>query len=236
MSASPQRRDIAWAVAGIEDLKLHIGTRLQFSMPNRLGDTGGHSTTLIGYEPGAYLLVKTPFEKGLPLQFQAGEKIGLQAFSGTRIFGFNAEIERVVRAPYHYLHLGFPREIRTVQLRRVPRVRTELEIEVAGGAGAAAKARLVDLSVDGAKLLTRGPLGAPGTKVELRFAFSPDGCKETVPVTVTATVRRAHPKPDAAAQDRWSHGVAFAQLSAVTHALVQSYVYQVALSDWHRLM
>src|SRR5450631_3881769 len=93
-----------------ESMNLQIGIRLQL-LTHRGIKPVQYFSTLIGYVKDEYILVKMPFEDGLPVSLHEGDKLTVRVFSGTNVCTFVSTANRIFLQPFFYLHLSFPKAI-----------------------------------------------------------------------------------------------------------------------------
>ena len=214
-------------MTSFDDIKLQVGIRLQI-MLKRGARQLIYYTSLIGYVSGEYLLMKIPFEHGLSVLMQAGERVNLRVFSGVNVFTFSCNVEYVFHSPHFYMHLTFPTEIQSTALRKAIRVKVELPVQIEG---AAQRATIIDISVDGAQIIAGSALGEPGAKIALSFTFQIKPTNQEVRIETSATIRslRELPAANKDAPARFSHGVSFDEIDPSKQVMLQNLVYDSLL-------
>ena len=214
-------------MTSFDDIKLQVGTRLQI-MLKRGARQVIYYTSLIGYVSGEYLLMKIPFEHGLSVQIQAGERVTLRVFSGMNVFTFVCSVESVFHSPRFYMHLTFPTEIQTTALRKAVRVKADLPVQIEG---AAQGGSITDISVDGAQITADSALGEVDAKLALSFTFQIKPTNQDVRLETSATIRSVRELPAAKkdAPARFSHGVSFDDIDPTNQVMLQNLVYESLL-------
>lgn len=214
-------------MTSFDDIKLQVGTRLQI-MLKRGARQVIYYTTLIGYVSGEYLLMKIPFENGLSVPMQGGERVALRVFSGMNVFTFVCYVESVFLSPRYYMHLTFPAEIQTTALRKAVRVKVDLPVQIKGTAECGS---ITDISVDGAQITAGSALGEADAKIALSFTFQIKPTNQDVLIETSATIRNLHELPTAKkdAPARFSHGVSFDEIDPTEQVMLQNLVYESLL-------
>lgn len=149
-----------------EDMRLKVGDRLQVQLPSTVTQDR-QIVKLIGYVDKQCLLVSTPSGAGFLKSLVEGDRIVVRIFSGQGAFGFVSFLDRIIRLPFEYLHLSFPREIQGLMIRKAPRVKTDISLSVDTSSGKV-EAFVANLSATGMSLRTQTQLGAKGDE----FSFT----------------------------------------------------------------
>lgn len=215
-----------------ETLNMQVGVRLQLITHRRLKPVA-HFSSLIGYVRDEYLILKIPFEDGVPIGLTEGERVTIRVFSGVNVCSFACTVERVFARPLFYVHLSFPTSIHGTSLRGAMRVRADLPVRVAGMKSAAPMdCQLANVSVTGARIDSPQPLPPDEDIVDLRFALViPPDNRETQ-VRTRASIRNlAVGKPADGRAEMYSYGVQFIDLDPVHYTLLQNMTYEALLAD-----
>ncbi|MFT3804700.1 MAG: flagellar brake protein [Burkholderiaceae bacterium] len=219
-----------------EDLRWPVGIRLQCLVQR--GPRGQIvGSTLIGYLVNEYLIIRTPLENGLPMQFEPGDSMRIRAFSGVYVSEFKTEVDRVFRSPW-YLHLSYPTQVRVQKLRSAPRVKIDLPATVTTAGGTSAPGRLLDISVNGAQVVVGGLEVSKDQTLSLAFELDGgDGVGDSAPLQVRARVAAARgTSTDAAAPQsadpdgKQSLGLVFDGLDPADTLRISNFVYQKLLT------
>ncbi|MEO8136215.1 MAG: flagellar brake protein [Betaproteobacteria bacterium] len=130
-----------------------------------------YSVRLIGMSRGESVLVSTPMLDGKWLFLREGKPFVLRAFSGKYAYAFSTKLLMSVNTPYPYLHLAYPREIRSLTVRENVRCVVNIPCATTSCDGAALQGTgtIVDLSVGGALMTTGKPPGEVGKRVVIKF-------------------------------------------------------------------
>lgn len=213
-----------------EDMKLRIGSKMQLELTYG-GTTHRHYTSLIGYLPGEYLIVKTPLQQGVSVAFQEDDDVAVRLVSGVHAFAFTVKVQRVFLAPIFYLHLAFPQYVHGTVVRQAVRARMSLPAKVTNAAlpePGPHQANIANLSSSGALVEAPIELGAKGQSIRLEFVVPGVLGQRSVTVKVDATIQNVTPPArSATAETRvYGYGVKFAELSDDGLALLQNLVYR----------
>jgi c-di-GMP-binding flagellar brake protein YcgR len=210
-------------------MKLQVGARLQLMLAR--SQKSVYYSSLIGWVPNEYLLVKIPIDHGLSVPIQEGEGVTVRVFSGVAVFTFQTNIESVLLAPRYYMHLSFPGKITATPLRGRRRVKVNLPVEVRSAATEPKTAALVDLSLSGAFIHSEGPLGEPGGKVSLAFAFRVQPTNQEVRIETEATIcscREFEANGQTPAPFTHGTGVLFKAIAPGEQVMLQNFLYEAA--------
>jgi len=148
-------------------LPVRLGDAWQMQSDNKTGQR--HYAKLIGYVNQQSLIVIMPSADALPA---CGEGFLLRGFVGNKIYEFYSKVLQVNSSPYPYLHLSFPKQVTTTQMRRAIRVRTHRPATASGLAGRLKVELLIsELSATGAALRSAACLGEVGDYLTLNFTL-----------------------------------------------------------------
>lgn len=113
----------------LADLNLRPGDWLQIQLPPGAGSQRIR-TRVIGHAPNHMLFITAPTGRSAPTTLHQAERLELWTFSGEDIFHFVCTVERVERAPFDYVVLSSPAQIRRKVLRRSQRVAAKIVASV----------------------------------------------------------------------------------------------------------
>ncbi|QHE91693.1 hypothetical protein PI93_020340 [Pandoraea fibrosis] len=227
-SPSPAADNTASAASGTQpqyaltDLNLRPGDWLQIQLPPGAGSQRVR-TRVIGHAPNQMLFVTAPTGRAAPPTLQTSERLELWTFSGEDIYHFVCTVERVERAPFDYVVLSAPAQIRRKVLRRSQRVSAKLVASVTLGE-ARHLALLQDVSAEGVSLLTNAPLGAPGDSMHLAFRVRVGDID--MPIEATGTIRGVQQGDDGS----HLHGIELPALEPSHYVALKCYVYERLLA------
>ena len=146
-----------------DDMRLKVGDRLQLQLPPTVAQDR-MIVKLIGYVEDQCLLVTGPAGPAILKSLVEGDRIVVRIFSGQGAFGFVCYVDRLIRLPFEYLHLSFPREIQGLMIRKAPRVKTDINVKVDTPTGPV-DVNVANLSATGLSLRSPAKLGAKGEEI-----------------------------------------------------------------------
>jgi c-di-GMP-binding flagellar brake protein YcgR len=211
-------------MASFKDINLQVGVRLQMTVQQG-SNQSVYYTELIGYVDGEYLIVKTPFENGLSIQLHAEDLVTLRILSRVDVFTMTCRIKSIFRGPYHYMHLAFPTDIKSIALRGAVRAKVNIPVQVNGIAGAGI---ITDISATGAAIIANKALGLVNEETKIFFEFPIKPTNQSAHIDAQATIRSIQELPSKTkeGQIRLSHGVSFHDLDLTSQVMLQNLVYE----------
>ncbi|HEX8987065.1 MAG TPA: flagellar brake protein [Rhodocyclaceae bacterium] len=221
-----------------QDMRLRVGDRLQLQPPPTVS-VERYIVKLIGWVDNISVLVTAPMgANGLRIQLRENDTIVARIFAGQKAFGFSADVMRVCKIPFEYLHLSFPEKVQGSVIRKSPRVRTRIIASVGNVdavAGDRASGLIMNLSADGALVRTRQSVAMKDQRLQLSFRVSLH--KVDAYLTVEAVVRNAfvdEPK-DGDSGMMFAYGVQFKDLAPNDSVILQSLIYHQMIEHPHTL-
>lgn len=200
--AAPAASPVEPQQYGLTDLNLRPGDWLQIQLPPGAGSQRIR-TRVIGHSPNQMLFITAPTGRSAPPTLNASERLELWTFSGEDIYHFVCTVERVERAPFDYVVLSAPAQIRRKVLRRSQRVAARLvaTVEVAGATATQGAAP--------AAVTPAAPPTAEATQASAAAAATNDqgaATPATSPETATTPAPAAIPAADPAASTQAAPG------------------------------
>jgi len=218
-----------------EELKLHVGDRLQIEVPSREHDLK-YFTTLVGYAKGLSVLLRTPIVNGLPLPMREGESLIVRGFSGMETFSFEATIERICLGPFHYLHLSYPHAVRTTPIRHEVRVRVNLQVKVTQpGTSKSIDANISNISTSGILIDAAQELGEKDSEINVSFHFTIQPNDYDAHIETTALIQNVTLQDNPSGSFTFQYGVKLLKLHSSQEILLQNLIYQKLLENHHNL-
>lgn len=159
----------------LDEARLQMGDLVQLQA---LGDGDArYAVRLVGLSKGRSVLVSTPMVDGKYLLMREGQGFVLRAFSGKSAYAFSTQIIRSVNMPYPYLHLAYPKQVRSLVVRKGARadVKVICAITSCDEAPIQAAGTIINLSVGGALMATRQVPGGKGQTLVIKFKVSVNG-------------------------------------------------------------
>jgi c-di-GMP-binding flagellar brake protein YcgR len=209
-------------MATFKEINPQVGARLQMMLQHG-AKPSIYYTELIGYVDGEYLIVKMPFENGLSIQVNAGEQVTLRILAGVDVFTLTSRVKTVFKAPYYYIHLSFPTDIKSIALRGAVRAKVNLPVQINGVTGV-----ISDISVTGAAIVADNALGGLNEETLLSFDFPIKPSNQSAHINTSATIRSVQQLPSKKkdAPPRFTHGVSFHELDLTSQVMLQNLVYE----------
>jgi hypothetical protein len=172
------------------ELKLSPGQLLQLEFDSY--QTDRDKSVLIGYRRNASILVTMPPGRGVKI----GDKVNVRFFYGRRSSGcaFRSEVLRPTKLPFPHIHLKMPDKVMIGEVRQNVRADVEVVSRVQFQAGSEVEnttAKIVDLSLNGARILGRKFEFELGSEILLIFKINVTEIEYEI--TVQATVRSLTP-------------------------------------------
>lgn len=151
----------------LDTTKIRIGDLLQMqSSP----DAPRLVVKLIGYLKNRGLVVTVPEVDGKFVMLKEGQAFILRFFSGQHAYAFTSTIIKQTSVPFSQLYLSYPREVRGLEIRKDARIDVNLIAAIGyEGETRVGAAKLVNLSIGGAALRAKAPLGEKGDMINIKF-------------------------------------------------------------------
>ena len=217
-------------------MRLKVGDRLQVQLPPRFSNDR-LIVRLIGYINNLSLLTTPPRgASGLRITIEEGEELFVRVFTSQNAFGFAANVEKIIRVPFEYLHLSFPAEVKGMTIRKAPRVKTKIicSLTKVQSGGENETGVLTNLSANGALLATRGVLLSKGDAIKLSFRLLLHG--HEVFLSLNAVVRSQIVDETATIKKAAFFGLEFVELNSNDCMVLQSMVYQQMIEQPQTVM
>jgi c-di-GMP-binding flagellar brake protein YcgR len=175
------------------------------------------------------LLVSHPVIEGRMIYMKDGQRVKVKAMRGKFAYSFDVSVLKCQLAPYPYLHLTFPNQVRCTSVRKAHRITLNAVASV-GRAGQRTRVacNMKDLSIAGMLVHLPRDLTVVGTEVEVAFRLQISG--EPVTFDVPGVIRNARDPEDSASQYR-ACGLEFAELVRAQRNALQLFIYERMLSE-----
>ena len=214
----------------LEEARLQIGDVV--SLQAVASDiTARYSVKLIGMTKGRSVLVSTPMVDGKYLLMKEGQGFVLRGFSGKNAFAFSTQILKNLNTPYPYLHLSYPREVKSLVVRKGSRADvmlicavTEIEDPKRTAAG-----NIINLSAGGALLVFREPFGEKGQTLLVKFKTVINGIEALL--ELKSVIRAVNVDRSGDGELPYRLGVQFTDIAPETSMPLLAYVYQELLEQ-----
>lgn len=205
-------------------VKIGIGDALQ--LQDSSSTKQRHYVKLIGYLNKKSVLVSHPVQDEKLLPVKEGQSFLVRGFSAAKTYEFAANVTAVCLAPYPYLHLSFPAEITTINMRSALRIRLRLECSVESPSAAIKLAATIgDMSVSGARIQAKTEFGRVDEEVKVSFRLVIDGEEQLF--VVPAVIRNLRNETDNNGGEGFvMHGLEFLQPEGRERAALQNFIYK----------
>lgn len=207
-------------IVDLQSIKIAIGDAMQlqdFSPAKQR-----HYVKLIGYLNRRSVIVSHPMLNDKLMFVKEGESFLVRGFSGTKTFDFTANVIAVCLTPYAYLHLSFPAQVNTINMRAALRVRVKLvcSVEVTSST-LKLPATIEDMSVSGLRIQAKKSLGEVGDEINVSFRLPIEGVEQLF--IVPAVIRNVLMDDENAAV---VHGVSISQPEGNERMALQNFIYK----------
>lgn len=217
-----------------DDIKLKVGDKLQIKSNTYSKTFCGSSNSdyctvhVIGYVPEKTLIIYLPETSrivGNP--FLEGEQILVRFFNGQCIFSFNVFVEHVVKLPFKYIHLSFPKRITGQTIRKSIRIKSNIEAKIILN-GHPYDGNITNLSATGAEVAIRADLGEKGNTIDIAFDVELEDT--IISLSLCALIRSFQISKNEIGV--LMYGIEFIQLTSDQIGTIRSYIYK-ELIDHH---
>jgi len=213
----------------LTDLKPPVGTRVQLECA---GIRDRLNSELLGYQPDGSVMISAPRVAGKPVMLSAGSQVTVRLLTGTSLCGFSAELLCSYEAPFAHWHLQYPKQISHRRIRHHTRVPVSLVISadefeegsLDGSTGWPRRLLCQNLSLTGAGLLSKQPLGKAGERLYLTLRLAVAGQDQVV--MIPAIIRNVP-----ARSGEYRYGVEFFDLDEDARLVLAGFVYQQCLLE-----
>ncbi|MFT7687193.1 MAG: c-di-GMP-binding flagellar brake protein YcgR, partial [Candidatus Azotimanducaceae bacterium] len=145
-----------------------FGDALQLQL---VGEAERYHIRLIGYLENRSIIVTAPVKNRRLIPVRAGQSINVRMMVNDRACAFNTTISHLYRLPYPHMHIDYPNELETNNIRKSVRVITRVNGAVVnssiGDRAKEIKCHLVDISESGAHMVTPIRIGKSGDEITL---------------------------------------------------------------------
>lgn len=219
-------------VEKIEDLlsiKLAIGDTVQ--LQDVSSDKQRTFVKLIGFTNKRSVLVSHPRQDEKLSYIKEGQGFLVRGFAGTKTYEFNTNVISVCLTPYPYLHLAYPAQVKTTNMRSAVRIKLRIVCSIESQAtGLKVPAIIEDMSISGARIHCSKAFGQVGDMVTVGLRMQVAG--ETQVFLVSAAIRNVRDENDSQTGDKIiMHGMEFVQSQNMDLTLLQNFIYKSMLES-----
>lgn len=211
------------------DVKIGIGDTVQ--LQDTSSDKQRYFVKMIGFLNKRSVLVSHP-RQGDKLSFiKDGAGFLVRGFAGTKTYEFNSNVISVCLSPYPYLHLAFPAQVKTINMRGAIRIKLRLVCSIESQTtGAKVSAIIEDMSISGARIQATKAFGQVGDAVSVGLRMQVG--EENQVFLVSAMIRNVHQEMDSqTGNEIFMHGMEFVQTQSVDLTVLQNYIYKSMLES-----
>lgn len=207
----------------LEDIRLGVGDTLQMQS-RAVGDDSRYYVKLIGFLKGKAVIVSAPTTNGQLAMLREGQAFVVRLFAGKSVYAFATTVQRNTSVPFPHVFMEYPREVRGLVVRRGARAKVAIICSVANPQSSSHAATVVDLSVGGAMVLAKNPVGDRNAPVTISFKVDINGVEQLL--KIPAVIRSVRAEAPDARGNRFHHGVEFNVGDSATQVALSGYVYQ----------
>ncbi|WP_219704053.1 flagellar brake protein [Marinomonas lutimaris] len=151
------------------DLDVPIGTNVQVEF---ISPPGRYMVKVLGNIPRSSLIVSCPKLNGKNILVRESQVVNVRLMLSTHVCAFSSKIAKSYMEPAAHLHIAHPSYVETSEVRQAVRVETRLisNIEPNGlttSIGESSSAIIIDLSLGGAKLISKEDFGSVNQTMRL---------------------------------------------------------------------
>lgn len=220
-SAGPEGAEVAKeTLISMDDVRWRIGETL--SLQPHDNPTLRYTVRLIGFVKNKTVMVTAPVLDGKFGFIRDGQTFVVRSFSGKKAYAFTAAAVKSVHAPYSYLHISYPQQVRATAIRKGARATVKIIASVSLGQPARTIATtLIDLSVGGGSGVSRQAFGVKGEAGQIVFKLHV--AEHTAFLTLKAVLRSV---TLAESGDLYNHGFEFLDVPVDERMILSAFVHQ----------
>jgi c-di-GMP-binding flagellar brake protein YcgR len=214
----------------LEESRLQIGDVVSLQ-PIAGEGTLRYSVKLIGMTRDRSVLVGTPMVDGHYLLMKEGQGFILRGFSGKSAYAFATQILKSMNTPYPYLHLSYPREVKSLVVRKGSRADVNVICAVVDveDARKTAAGHIINISAGGALLVFRDAFCTLDQTLIVKFKTMINGIEALIELKGVVRAVNVDHSADAALPHRV--GVQFMDIAPQDSIPLLAFVYQALLEQ-----
>lgn len=223
-ASSPDKTDGPDAGLNLGNLQLGIGALMGLRPQEGASGAPMRPCKLVGIAPNDAILVTLPYHDGRPMELTPGENVDIVAVAGQGVYRFVCTLDAICHAPFGYLVLSKPANIRMLRERQSIRVRAQFPVRYGiGGDGGGFRGVALARSVSalGLSLCAPWALGKTGERLHIGFRLR-SGSLETA-IDTSAVIRNGYPDDSADAQ--YTLGLELDSLTPVEQMAMKVYMF-----------
>jgi c-di-GMP-binding flagellar brake protein YcgR len=214
-------------VEDLQAIKLAIGDTVQ--LQDFSSDKQRYFVKLIGFMNRRSVLVSHPRQDDKLSFVKEGQSFQVRGFAGTKTYEFSSNVISVCLTPYPYLHLSFPPQVKTTNMRGAVRIKLRLPCSIESQAASLKVSAIIeDMSISGARIHAASAFGKVGDAVSVSLRMQVGG--ENQVFLVSAVIRNVSREKDSqTGSEITMHGMEFVQSVSVDLTVLQNYIYKSML-------
>ncbi len=210
-----------------EKLGLKIGDPLHLE---GLDHSGRYQVKLIGYAPGQSIVVTAPMVENKQVLLKKDRPFTVRSLAQNNAFAFQSRVLAVPMQPFLHVHLEYPKEMMTIQVRNAARLVVEMPTRVLSefdtGTGEWPKSGLIyDISKTGAGLRSEQSLGIVNDEILLQFNLTVAGISKTF--KISAIIRNKTRLAGEYLPYKFNYGLQFCNLSDAAKIVLSGFIYEL---------
>lgn len=208
----------------LQQVRLSIGDSIQ--LQDFSNSRQRYYVKLIGFMPRKSVLVSHPTSNEKLCFIKEGYGFLVRGFADTKIYEFTTNVISVCLTPYPFLHLAYPPQVKTINMRGAARVKLKSVCSVESmNTGIKVSATIEDISISGARAHSRKAFGAAGDEISVSFRLEIEN--ENQLLTVRAVIRNLNMENDNLSGEMYvMHGLEFVQFGNIDLLLLQNFIYR----------
>lgn len=213
-------------VSRLEQIQLAPGDLIQLQTMSTT-NAERYQVRMIGFHAPVSLLVTAPTSQGKLVFVKEGQQFLVRGFVGKDAVAYKTRVLKSNLSPFPYLHLAYPDSVQSMRIRSSARVQVDLVTAITREGAGQASAKMTDISVGGARLLSPRPVANKNETVKVSFRINPAGLD--VYMTLNALVRAV--SADDSLDGQIATGIEFVDISEQDRLYLTNMVYQNLLKD-----
>ena len=213
-------------VSRLEQIQLAPGDLVQLQTMSA-ANAERYQVRMIGFHAPVSLLVTAPTSQGKLVFVKEGQQLLVRGFVGKDAVAYKTRVLKSNLSPFPYLHLAYPDSVQSMRIRSSARVSVDLVTAINREQGAQGSARMTDISVGGARLVSPRAVANKDETVKVSFRINPAGLD--VYMTLNARVRAV--STDESLDGLIATGIEFTDISEQDRLYLTNMVYQNLLKD-----
>ncbi len=157
----------------------------------------------------------------------------VRIFSGKNVFKFNTVVDAVFSRPYPHMHLKFPRETYSNQIRKNQRIAANIIASIENKSNSHNQdkiaAKLTDMSLGGAQIESFKSIGELNDQIECTFKINMEGGEALF--VIPSVLRRASETTHSDGRQLFSYGIQFLEIGFQDRIVLQSYIFQALTGE-----